>query len=187
MDIVFLREDTDYMANDEVLKEGYLVHPAFESGISGFWIMVEPNEETISIEVAVTNTRIFNNKGTKIGHLLKNSEYAATALLSKFLNNNEIKYESKEFVAAIYTDGADTAEDFDIYTSDYRAVNYIGNVKGHALIDTPWDLKKETIIPESASGYKYLLRDIENGGMFYFEVSGGNEPASCRSVLVEKK
>ena len=46
INIVFLRENTDYMANGEVLPTGYQVHPAFkykneegeEENISGFWV-----------------------------------------------------------------------------------------------------------------------------------------------------
>jgi len=174
IDIVFLRDDTDYMANGEVLGAGYTIHPAFENGETGFWIMTEPySSSSSSISSASSSaSRVAN------GHLMKNSEYAATIFLLKFLENTDVSFEEREFVAA----GCDISEDnFDIYSSNSSDANYIGDIKGQALTDTPWNLTKTPTLPDSTD--QYLLRHVSEGGEFYYESTAGSISAVYRTVI----
>lgn len=106
--VIFLKENTDYMANDEVLPVGYQVHPAFkyyaEDGsvvnIPGFWVskytvtdlvdvVYKLNTEGDSIWGALEKTELTELHGNKESivnqlesHLIKNTEWAAVAYLS---------------------------------------------------------------------------------------------------------
>ena len=174
IDIVFLRDDSSYMPNGETLDIEYQLHPAFENGVTGFWVMANPydtNENSIDSAVSAAS----NSEG---GHLMKNSEYAAAVFLTRYLGNTEISFNSREFVAA----GCDINDDnFDIYSSNTESINYIGNVRWLALTDTPWNLKKEPILPDDYN--KYLLRNVSEGGEFYYEATSGSISASCRTVI----
>ena len=111
---------------------------------------------------------------------MKNSEYAAAVLLSKYLKNNEIIFNGAEFVAAVCDDNI---EGFDCYSTSEDATNYIGNTKGEALTDTPWNLKLEPVLPDA--NYKYIIRDVANGGVFYYRATGGMEMALYRITIPE--
>ncbi len=184
IDIVFLREDSDYMANGEVLQPGYVVHPAFSNGLSGesagFWIMINSTDDVNGISDAIADSKI-NGKDGDIGHLMKNSEYAAVIFLSKYLNNNQVIFDGKEYTGSIYDSTEPLEENLDYYSSNYIAANYIGNIRGHAMSDTPWDLKKSIYIPDNIP--QYVIRDYTNGGPFYFELTDGKATAACRSVI----
>ena len=179
VDIVFLRENTDYMSNNEVLPNDYSVHPAFADGTSGFWVAINPTGKTNSISNAVNST-VLSESGESFGHLMKNSEYAAIILLTKYLNNNEINFEGAEFVAAVCDDNI---EGFDSYSTSELATNYIGNTKGEALTDTPWNLKLDPTLPDAS--YKYIIRDVIKGGEFYYRSTGGMETALYRITIPE--
>lgn len=179
LDIVFLRENTDYMSNNEVLPNDYFLHSAFANGTNGFWISVNATGTSNSISNAV-GAAVLSESGESFGHLMKNSEYAAVVLLSKYLNNSEIIFDDAEFVAAV-CDG--NYENFDHYSTSEDAVNYIGNTKGEALTDTPWNLKLEPKLPDA--NYKFIIRDVVNGGVFYYRSSGGTETASYRITIPE--
>lgn len=109
IDIVFLREDTDYMANDEVLATGYQVHPAFkyqdERGdmvnIPGFWVAkdyIATCDGVISatsgksaldlVDINYIHPGQFEdydiNMGIVQSRLIKNTEWAALAYLSLY-------------------------------------------------------------------------------------------------------
>ena len=108
IDIVFLKETTDYMKNDEVLPYGYQVHPAFkykdrvtgkEIDLPGFWVaknnidnmvsVLYKTSEGSSVEAA-TDKVLFSTlhpgaDSTNVSsHLLKNTEWAAVAYLSHY-------------------------------------------------------------------------------------------------------
>ena len=125
IDIIFLRESTNHMSNNEVLPLDYTVHPAFENGVSGFWIMTDIEGNENSISNAAGSADVLG------GHLMKNSEYAAAVFLMRCLNNNEINFGDKEFVAAVCDNAIDN---FDVYSSDYLDVNYIASIQGQALL-----------------------------------------------------
>lgn len=175
IDIVFLRDDTSYMPNGEILNINYSVHPAFDGGKTGFWIMTKPYSESVS---SITNAVSKASNGTST-HLMKNSEYAATLFLIRYLQNNEVVFNQKEFVAA----GCNISDDnFDNYSSNSEDINYIENIKGQALTDTPWNFPKGIVPTIPASG-QYLLRDVSRGGDFYYEATSGSVSALCRSVI----
>ena len=104
--IVFLKENTDYMANDEVLPAGYRVHPAFkyahndvETNIPGFWVAKYNVNNLVDVvykvegegtailgaleNVELDNLHVSGDELDKLeSHLLKNTEWAAIAYLS---------------------------------------------------------------------------------------------------------
>lgn len=176
IDIVFLREDTNYMINNEVTQEGYIVHPAFASGESGFWVMLEHEESVNKIGEAVEGAKISDLSGSR---LMKNSEYSAVVFLSKFLSNNQVVFDEPEYVAGVFDD---TIENFDLYSLAIDEKNYIDNLQGHALLDTPWDYKVSTpSLPNSSK--KFIIRSVSVGGNFYYKASTGNEVACYRTAI----
>lgn len=177
VDVVFLREDTDYMSNNEVLPKNYFIHPAFANGVDGFWISLNAIGTSNSISNAVSAAAL-SESGETFGHLMKNSEYAAAVLLSKYLNNDEIIFDEAEFVAAVCDS---EIENFDCYSTSEEEVNYVGNANGEALTDTPWDLKIEPTLPNVDN--KYIIRDAKSGGAFYYRASDGVETALYRTVI----
>ena len=106
--ILFLKENTDYLANGDVLPAGYQVHPAFkyknEAGntvnIPGFWVakynitdlvdvVYKLNTEGDLIWGALEKVDLTELHGSKESvveqlesHLIKNTEWAAVAYLS---------------------------------------------------------------------------------------------------------
>jgi len=106
--ILFLKENTDYLANGEVLPAGYHVHPAFKYkdkddnvvNIPGFWVakynitdladvVYKLNTEGDLILGAMEESELTELHGTEASivsqldsHLLKNTEWAAIAYLS---------------------------------------------------------------------------------------------------------
>lgn len=177
LDVVFLRENTDYMSNNEVLPNDYFIHPAFANGVNGFWISLNAIGTSNSISNAVS-AAMLSESGETFGHLMKNSEYAAAVLLSKYLSNDEIVFDEAEFVAAVCDRDI---ENFDCYSTSKEEVNYVGNAKGEALTDTPWNLKVEPTLPNADN--KYIIRDAKNGGVFYYRASDGVETALYRTVI----
>lgn len=106
--IVFLKETTNYMANEEVLPAGYQVHPAFKYpdsngnmiDVPGFWVSKYNVNDLVDVvykktgegdlilgaleEVELTKLHGTSESVTTQleSHLLKNSEWAAIAYLS---------------------------------------------------------------------------------------------------------
>lgn len=180
IDIVFLREDTEYMSNNEVLQSGYVVHPAFSNGEVGFWVSTEVVSNTNSISNA-----IYDAKNLFIGNsfLIKNSEYAATVFLTKYLNNNQITFGVQEYVSAV-CDG--NMENADIYSTGMDKVNNIANIRGQAMLDTPWDLGEEPTLPDASLPYMVrngVTSEGKSCGVFYYKAIGNSYNASYRVVL----
>ena len=103
IDIIFLREDTEYTAKDEVLSTGYQVHPAFrykdettgkEVNIPGFWV----SKEYVSVvdrlygggsssalgAIQISNLHPDIDSDGITSRLIKNTEWAAVAYLSMY-------------------------------------------------------------------------------------------------------
>ena len=91
--IIFLRGNTDYMKNNEVLPSGYQVHPAFkfvmngtEYNLPGFWVAKETVGGGASdITTAIEKCKIIHpqlDTSLVASHLIKNTEWAAVAYLS---------------------------------------------------------------------------------------------------------
>lgn len=177
LDIVFLRDNTDYMSNNEVLPLGYTVHPAFGSGEAGFWIATETISYANSISIAVSDSM---DVAPGYSYLVRNSEYAAAAFLSKYLGNKQIVFENREWMGAIC---GGTSEDFDVYSTYTTDINYISNVQGHALLDTPWDLTAEPTLPNPTDSLYHIVRHPAKGGIFYYEAVGTVTDADYRVVL----
>lgn len=176
IDILFLRENTDHISNNEVLPNGYVVHPAFANGKSGFWVMTSHSESVSNIDLAITSAEITALEGSR---LMKNSEYSAVIFLSMYLNNNQIVFDDAEYVAGVFDD---SIENFDEYSLEINEENYIANLQGHALLDTPWNYK--VAIPAlPTSTKKYLIRSVLEGGSFYYKASNGTDLACYRTVI----
>ena len=173
------------MANDEVLEDDFVVHPAFENGVTGFWVMVEPAGTVSSIDGAINNAK---DVKAKESHLMKNTEYAAAVFLLKYLENEEIVFNinedgnTKEYVAAVF-DSNSTYANFNSYSVNSESDKYYKKYRGHALFDTPWNIKKDLILPNGEE--KYIVRDVENGGLYYFEAVDENTTAAFRRVIPE--
>ena len=75
----------------------------------------------------------------------------------------------------------DSVENFDVYSTSYIDINNINGIKGHAMVDTPWDLKATPVLSDAS--LKYMVRDVVTGGVFYYKSSGGEEDAVYRVVL----
>ena len=91
IDILFLKEDTDYLINDEVLPAGYQVHPAFkykeggkEKNITGFWVAKNNIDNLVNSFSAATSSALgaYSGASNVTSRLLKNTEWAAIAYLS---------------------------------------------------------------------------------------------------------
>lgn len=178
IDIVFLRESSNYMANNEVLPAEYLVHPAFANGEVGFWLMID-SKEANSLDAAVSNARIeYAGVDIEESHLMKNSEYAALVYLMRVLENSQVVFNGREYVAAVCDE---TRTDFDSYYSSYFNINNIENVRGHAMNDTPWDLKAIPVVPNES--LQFMIRDVNSGGLFFYDASDGTEQARYRIAI----
>ena len=104
IDIVFLRENKDYISNNQVLPTGFQVHPAFkyklndkEVNISGFWIskdyvaVVDSLLNSGSSDSSAEEVTMLSNLHPELtsdpsvsSHILKNTEWAAVAYLSLY-------------------------------------------------------------------------------------------------------
>lgn len=184
LDIVFLRENSYYMVNGEVLPSDFTIHPAFKSGeneLTGFWIMIDSSVDNAdSISDAISNTYDISINGID-SHLMNNSEYVATVFMEKYLGNNEVTFGPKEYVGAIF-EGVE--HKFDTYSIQNQNPNYFLKVRGHGFSDTPWNIKKDVILPDNDKNY--LVRDVNNGGYFYYEaVESDGASATYRRVIPE--
>ncbi len=96
--IVFLRETSNYMINDEVMPSQYEVHPAFnKNGVeySGIWVEESAiNKVTNYGGISITNADL---------HIMENKEYLATIYLMYYLEAlEEVKFEKPEYVDSLF-------------------------------------------------------------------------------------
>lgn len=208
--IVFLKGNTNYMANDEILPDGYQVHPAFSTTegreLAGIWIAKYLHDDVDSIAEAVDKSYQMYEGSTSIeSHLIKNSEYAAMAYLSfvsggnsrdgNTLNNSYgiCDINSPEFVAAsLESANKFEHEDlFDIYLYNDGKLTYDSNETtkaGDALIATSsgnsenscW-YKGISILPTDAN--PYILRRGDQSFFAYEAYDGTRNNTSYRNVL----
>ncbi len=119
--IVFLKENSNYMANDDILPAGYQVHPAFQykengtiKNIPGFWVAkynvknyvdalykegAEETDSSISGALEITTLEHLHpdiDSALLESHLLKNTEWAAVAYLSFATNGKTMDGTSLE-------------------------------------------------------------------------------------------
>ncbi|MBO5179584.1 MAG: hypothetical protein J6B87_04480 [Clostridia bacterium] len=198
--IAFLKENTNYMANGEILPDGYQVHPAFsttEIELAGIWIAKYQSEDVDSISEAVSKSAAMHNDNDLVKnalietHLMKNTEWAAMAYLSfvsggdsrdgNTLNNSYgiCDVNNPEFVAARL---GGNNENFDIYSSNGAKLTYESNetIKGgDALVATSSGLSEKSAwhkgtskLPDSSK--PYLLR-LGNESFFAYEAYNGTK------------
>ena len=156
--IIFLRENSNYMANGEILPDGYEVHPAFTykgQELAGIWVAKYLSEDVDSLQEALEESEEMHMNLYDLieSHLMRNSEWAAMAYLSfvsggkstdgNTLNNSYGICDTNdvEFVAA-GLDGANMfgyVDEFDIYSYSGTTLTYESaetNKNGDALIGT---------------------------------------------------
>ena len=174
---VFLRSNTDYMFNNEILPDGYLVHPAFSSNgneYPGIWVQknLEGTYTSLSSPLYVEN-EAYNL------HMMTNTEFGASAYLMWSLDNsNDISFNQDEYVAA----SVDTSGVFnDKYVTIYDSSNIEYSVIGDAMGETPWGTTYSDF-PDATN--KYIIRKFSTGNLFDFTNSTGNNTASYRGVIV---
>lgn len=188
MKIVFLREDTNYMKNDEALPAGYRVHPAFRMGgkeHAGLWIAMDTSETSVTFTGAVNGSK--NAVGTNSdisSHLMTNSEYAA-ALYLMFAYDcfEQINFTAQnEFVAAgnsstTALQGLDYA---DLYAIDDGSDIGVTQRYGDAVTETNWDRYTATFPKNSGNVMVRLLKS----GYFDFTSVSASTSNYYRPVIV---
>ena len=147
MKIVFLREETNYMINNEVLPAGYRVHPAFKMGgkeHAGIWVAMETSDSSATLSGAVSDCEGLVGTDSELSsHLMTNMEYSA-AIYLMFAHNclDEINFTlQNEFVAAGNENNATlkNLEYVDLYQPDSGSPTGIANKYGDAMAETNWD------------------------------------------------
>lgn len=190
MKIVFLREETNYMVNNETLPAGYRVHPAFKDGNNekpGIWIAMETSESDATFSSAVSNSESVVGSHSEIeSHLMTNTEYAA-ALYLMFAYNcfDEIDFTlQNEFVAAGNENNTTLSalEYADIYQVDNSSETGISDKYGDAMTETNWDRYRAIFPKTSASVVVRLLKS----GYFDFESVSDSSSNYYRPVITIK-
>ena len=207
--IIFLKETTNYMANNEILPSDYQVHPAFSTEygeLAGIWIAKYQSDDVDTITEAVEKAADMHKDndlvkdGSIESHLMKNTEWAAMAYLS-FVSGGDSRYENTlsnsygicdvnnpEFVAARL---GGTNEKFDIYSYNGANLTYDSNESeknGDALVATSSGLSEKsawykgtTILPTVEKPY-VLRRGDES--YFAYEAYNGTKLRTCyRNVI----
>lgn len=173
IDIVFLRENTNYMHNGEVLPADYIVHNAFtKNGIDypGMWIKQEPYDTYDD----VYNTPIFVERDNLNIHTMTNEECGACLyLMYAFENMNDIIFDGDEYVASKYNSSG-------IFNENYVTIYSSGDViLGDATFETPWSRISGDSVTEDKP---YVIRKF-GMGMFDYTNSDGNDSAKYRGVI----
>ena len=133
--IIFLRENTNYMENDEVMDAGYSVHPAFGSKYCGFWMEIKPRET----KTTLTGSPLYQSSDQM--HLMTNSECGAVLYLFHALGMDVSQiFEKDEYVAASLSEKRAfiSSEDFvDVYpviSNNYKPGVLYGDVDGDGSV-----------------------------------------------------
>lgn len=182
--IVFLRETTDYMINDEVMPTNYKVHPAFSvNGVeySGIWVEAKEAGELTSLSAAVDDRDKYSI------HMLTNNEFGATLYLMYSLEDmDEVSFEKDEYVAASLSDNIGKFSNNGGFATEY---NLDGEGKfleqevyGDAFYETPWN-RVESSYPTVAK--PYVIRKLSSG-TFDFSNAVGTEDACYRGAIAIK-
>ena len=190
MKIVFLREDTNYMINNEVLPAGYKVHPAFKMGgkeHAGIWIAMETSESDSTLSGAVSECENYVGTHEEIeSHLMTNMEYSAAAYLMFAYNCfNEMDFTlQNEFVAAGNENNTilKNLDYADLYELDPDSDTGIANKYGDAMVETNWDRYSSTYPVANESVVVRLFKS----GYFDFESESDSTSNYYRPVIVIK-
>ena len=190
MKIVFLREDTNYMINNEILPAGYQVHPAFKMGgkeHAGIWIAMETSETDATLSGAVSDSESFVGAHAELSsHLMTNMEYSAAIYLMFAYNCfNEIDFTlQNEFVAAGDENNSvlKNLEYADLYEIDINSETGIANKYGDAMVETNWD-RYVAIYPKTSES---VVVRLFKSGYFDFESVSDSTSNYYRPVIVIK-
>lgn len=182
--IVFLREDSNYMVNDEVMPGTYKIHPAFsKNGIeySGIWV-----EETEAGKLS-TLTAIYETHTDYDVHLMTNDEFGAALYLMYALEDtNEVSFTKDEYVAACISDNIGKFSASNGFVTEYEldesGVIEIAEKYGDAFYETPWNRVLEDYPTDEKP---YVIRKF-GSGLFDFTNSAGTEEAYYRGVIAIK-
>ena len=188
MKIVFLREDTNYMVNDEVLPSGYRVHPAFKMGDkehAGIWVAMDTSTSSATFASAVDKAE--NAIGSIEGvssHLMTSTEYAAALyLMFAYDSFDQVNFRAQnEFVAAgnIGNTTLKNLKYADLYSVDNGADTGVTERYGDALTETNWDRLLATFPKASATIVVRLLKS----GYFDFNSVSASSSYYYRPVIV---
>lgn len=186
INIIFLRETSNYMVNDEVMQGEYKVHPAFTNGenqYSGIWVEQDVRDKDFLLsaiaDVALENDNIECNM-----HLMTNTECGAIMyLMHSYENPTEIILEKDEIVAACANVSLTGNGDFVTkYALDASGDIITDNISGDAFAETPWN---RVISDYPNKTNKYVIRKFSSS-RYDFTNSDGNDEAYYRSVIVVK-
>ena len=192
MKVVFLRENTNYMHNDEVVPAGYHIHPAFtRDGIElpGIWMAAETSESDATLSVAISNcASVAASSADFSSHLMTNTEYSAALYLMFSMNEyDDINLmEQDEFVAAGLEDNAvlNGLEYADLYDVDTLSITGVTEKIGDAMLETNWD---RLIADYPTESKPCIVRLLKTGGFFDFtSVSESGSHYYYRAVIVNK-
>lgn len=211
--IIFLKEDTNYMGNGEILPEGYEVHPAFSNGVeeyAGIWVAKHTEEDVDTLREAVKKCTEMHttSSGLVESHLMKNTEWAAMAYLSFACGGDSSTGNSignsygisdlnePNFVAAALESANKFGYDekFDIYKYDGEALTYASNEENHngdAMLATSaqnsensaW-YKGKSILPKTDK--PYILRRGDISFFAYEAITNERNHTTYRNVLTIK-
>lgn len=211
--IVFLKENTNYMPNGEILPEGYQVHPAFSNNnneYAGIWIAKYVSQDVDSVKEAVDRSAALHTSSSVLleSHLMKNSEWAAMAYLS-FVSGGDSSSgnslsnsygvsdtDQPNFVAAAL-DSANKFgydEKFDIYTYNAEKLTYESseeNKNGDALVATSSGLSENSawyqgISIRPSTEKPYILRRGDISFFAYESIGANRANTTYRNVLTIK-
>lgn len=184
INVVFLRETSSYMQNDEVIEGEYKVHPAFiKDGVqySGIWI-----EQTAYAVSSLPSSPLYEEFEGGSLHMMTNMECGAAIYLMSALDAmDEIELKDDEYVAASASglgvfsssNGFVTA-----YTLNASGDIELGGTYGDAFYETPWDRAIENY-PTEAN--RYVIRKFTSG-LYDFTNSDGTDSAAYRGVITIK-
>lgn len=211
--IVFLKEDTNYMANGEILPDGYQVHPAFSNNgkeYAGIWVAkyVSLDVDTIRDAMEKSIEKHATSSGVIESHLMKNTEWSALAYLSfvcggdssigNSINNSYgvLDLNEPNFVAACLESANKYGYDdkFDIYKYEADKLTYESNETnkyGDALIATSSRTSENSswyqtcsVLPETDT--PYILRRGDLSFFAYEAYNGTRLHTTYRNVLTIK-
>lgn len=188
INIIFLRETSNYMLNDEVMQGEYKVHPAFMNGetqYSGIW--VEENVRDRDTLISAVSSIASDNNNTECDiHLMTNMECGAIMyLMHAFENPKDITIVENEYVAAS-VDGLGVFSSSNGFVTAY-ALDESGDIElngvyGDAFNETPWNRVVENYPTEEK---RYLIREFTSS-RYDFTNSNGSDEACYRGVITVK-
>ena len=191
MKIVFLRENTNYMSNNEVLVSGYQVHPAFSVNgkeLAGIWVATKQSTANATLANAISNAAsVVVNDAYASSHLMTNSEFSAALYLMFSLGDyEEIDFEgANEFVAAGFSSSATISglEYADLYVADTDNASGVALKIGDAMIETNWN-RTTAVYPTSAR--PCIVRLLATGRFDFTSVAQSGANYRYRVVIVNK-